>query len=195
MYPSPVEGYVGVKPIATRLFVWAAAAVPAWGLAGQDENVAGHRDGAVVGVTQRRLPAAARRQGVFGGQSPRWRPEAGAGPAGGDDCDRPRQDATSSASSFARDVDSHGASMSVRPKCPYTAVCRYSGRRRLSSLMMPNGLRSNSLLIAAAIFASDTRPVPNVSTRIATGFTTPIAYDTCTSHREASPAATMFLAM
>ena len=53
--------------------------------------------------------------------------------------------------------------------------------------MMPSGLRSNSLLTAVEIAESGTFPVPNVSMRIATGFTTPIAYEICTSHREASP--------
>src|SRR5205814_4517810 len=47
---------------------------------------------------------------------------------------------------------------------------------------------------AEAIEDSGTLPVPKVSTRTATGLTTPIAYDTWTSHLLASPAATMFLA-
>ena len=36
--------------------------------------------------------------------------------------------------------------------------------------------------------------MPNVSTAIEVGCARPIAYDTCTSHRSASPAATRFLA-
>ena len=38
------------------------------------------------------------------------------------------------------------------------------------------------------------RPVPKVLTDIEVGSATPMAYETCTSHRRASPAATMFFA-
>src|SRR5207247_11320527 len=144
------------------------------------------------GRRQQRPGAVGERQDVLQRRAGRARPQSCAGPAGRNH--RDGLQLNSSASSFAREVDSHGASMSVRPKCPYTAVCRNSGRRRLSSLMMPSGLRSNTFVTADAIVASGALPVPNVSTRTATGLTTPIAYDTCSSHLLANPAATMFFA-
>src|SRR5579864_9679751 len=160
---------------------------------GDDEDLVGEAAHPVISVAEQRAPSAAQWEGVLGRRTARAGPQARARAAGRDHGYRPSH-LSSSASSLAREVDSHGASMSVRPKCPYTAVWRNSGRRRFSSLMIPSGLRSNSFVTAAAIVESGTLPVPKVSTRTATGLTTPIAYETWTSHLGARPAATMFLA-
>src|SRR5207253_1979264 len=78
---------------------------------------------AVVGGAQKRTASVGERKYVLGRRGARARPEACARAAGRDDCDSSwRRHLTSSASSLARAVDSQGASMSVRPKWPYTAV-------------------------------------------------------------------------
>src|SRR6202162_6711475 len=98
----------------------------------------------------------AQRQDVLGSGAARARPQPGPRPSRWNDRDGARQArcaASSSASSLAREVDSHGASMSVRPKWAYTAVWRNEGRRRFSSLMIPSGLRAKVLLTARATAA------------------------------------------
>src|SRR5258708_5395164 len=114
----------------------------------------------LIGVTQQRPATAPQRKGVLGRRPSRTRPHPRPRASGWND--RDSLQLSSSASSLARAVDSQGASMSVRPKWPYTAVWRNSGRLRLSSLMMPSGLRSKGLPTAAEIAASGAFPVPNV---------------------------------
>jgi hypothetical protein len=60
--------------------------------------------------------------------------------------------------------------------------------------MIPFGVKSKTWATAFMIAVSGTVLVPKVSTATETGFATPIAYATCTSHRRASLAATMFFA-
>ena len=61
--------------------------------------------------------------------------------------------------------------------------------------MIAAGRRSNTSRTAGSMLASDRlSSVPNVSTRIDTGWATPMAYATWTSQRLAAPAATTCLA-
>ena len=86
---------------------------------GEHEDLVGDRPGAVIGGAQQRTPMVTKRKDVFRRRGARARPETGARTTGGDDSDCAwAGHLTSSASSLARAVDSHGASMSVRPKWP-----------------------------------------------------------------------------
>ncbi len=60
--------------------------------------------------------------------------------------------------------------------------------------MIAAGRRSKTSPMAFSILSTSTAAVPKVSTNRPTGSALPIAYATWTSHREASPAATTFLA-
>ena len=60
--------------------------------------------------------------------------------------------------------------------------------------MIAAGLKSKCSATSEDMASSEILPVPKVSTRIDTGFATPIAYASCISHLSASPAATMFFA-
>ena len=60
--------------------------------------------------------------------------------------------------------------------------------------MIAAGLKSKFFSTNRAISSSANLPVPNVSTKMDTGFATPIAYASCISHLSARPAATTFLA-
>ena len=88
---------------------------------GHDVHLVDQSADAVVGVAKQRLSALTERQCVLRCRSPGAGPQPSPGSAGGDDgvvlLAQARSD-SSSASSLARVVDSHGASMSVRPKWP-----------------------------------------------------------------------------
>ena len=68
------------------------------------------------------------------------------------------------------------------------------GFLKSSLSMIAAGLRSNTLLTISPISSSDFLPVPKVSTITETGFATPMAYASSTSHLSARPDATIFFA-
>ena len=84
---------------------------------GQDEDVVRDRTRPLVCLPEQRPAVSTQWKDVLWGRAARTRPEPRPSPAGRYDCQGFAQP-TSSASSFARAVDSHGASMSVRPKWP-----------------------------------------------------------------------------
>ena len=59
---------------------------------------------------------------------------------------------------------------------------------------MPLGRRSKWACTSSAILSSEIFPVPWVVTHTEVGRAMPIAYDSCTRHLLANPAATTFLA-
>mmetsp|Transcript_2880 Transcript_2880/g.9379 ORF Transcript_2880/g.9379 Transcript_2880/m.9379 type:complete len:224 (+) Transcript_2880:272-943(+) len=112
---------------------------------------------------------------------------------------RRRRDAIYSAIGFSQVK----TSKSVRPKCPYAAVCWYRlfapdvlDAERLRSRSRPTGpgRKSIAAFTLARISSSGMVPVPYVSTNTESGSGTPMAYDSCTMQRFASPAATTDLA-
>ena len=60
------------------------------------------------------------------------------------------------------------------PKCPPAEVIEYSGLRKLSSLEIAAGLKSNTRDTLSVSSSSLIVPVPNVSIRRLTGAATPI---------------------
>src|SRR6202022_4627120 len=84
---------------------------------GEDETVVRDRTRARIRLPQQRPAVSPEREDVLWGRAAGTRPQPRTRSACRYDCQGFAQP-TSSASSFARAVDSHGASMSVRPKWP-----------------------------------------------------------------------------